>query len=106
MVGRHAQDRKIPEGRRHLVFHTQGRQSKRSSSNIMGYLVLARQVDERIVITHPNGTRIEIVVNSFRWGAKKHVRLGIEAPKEFAIHRGEVQKLIDAGQVPEREAGR
>ena len=72
-------------------------------------LVLSRKTDERIVIDE-----IVIVVLDVR-GDK--VRLGIEAPKEIPVHRGEVHDqikrlasngLVDqaGGKVPGRSARR
>lgn len=56
-------------------------------------LVLSRQRDEATVISTPDGsTRISVTVVDVR-GDK--VRLGIEAPREFAVHRSEVQAAID-----------
>ena len=53
-------------------------------------LILKRSADERIVI---NNGEIEIVVISVRGD---NVRLGISAPRNTPIHRGEVQARIDA----------
>ena len=55
-------------------------------------LVLTRMQDEKIVITTPDGIRITVMVIAIR-GDK--VRLGIEAPKDVAVHREEVQNQID-----------
>ena len=54
-------------------------------------LVLTRMQDEKIVITTPDEIRITVMVIAIR-GDK--VRLGIEAPKDVAIHREEVQNQI------------
>ncbi len=51
-------------------------------------LVLARQKNERICI---DGS-ITVEVLSI---GKGKVRLGIEAPKNVAVYRSEIQKLID-----------
>ena len=51
-------------------------------------LVLTRGISETIVINHD----IKIVVMSIRHGK---VRLGIEAPKNIEVHRGEIQLLRD-----------
>jgi carbon storage regulator len=53
-----------------------------------GFLVLSRKKNESIVI----GDSITIVVVEIR-GDK--VRLGLEAPKEVPVHRGEVQDAIE-----------
>ena len=55
-------------------------------------LVLSRLVHESIVITVPDGVRMTITIAEVR-GDK--VRLGIEAPKEYRVHRKEVQDKID-----------
>lgn len=53
-------------------------------------LVLSRKKSETIVI---NNHEVTITVVEIR-GDK--VRLGVEAPKDVSIHRGEVQAAIDA----------
>ena len=58
-------------------------------------LVFTRKINETSIITAPDGTRITVTVIDIR-GDK--VRLGIEAPIEYAIHRGEVQERIDNGE--------
>lgn len=55
-------------------------------------LVLLRKCSETIVITAPDGTRITLMVIEVR-GDK--VRIGVDAPKDWAVHRGEIQKSID-----------
>ena len=55
-------------------------------------LVLARQLHESIVITAPDGVRITITISEIR-GDK--VRLGIDAPKDYRVHRKEIQDAID-----------
>ena len=52
-------------------------------------LVLSRKMNERIVIA---GGEIVLTVVSIR-GDK--VRIGVEAPKDISVHRGEVQDAID-----------
>jgi len=62
-------------------------------------LVLGRKVSEQILITSPNGTRLDLMVVEVR-GDK--VRIGINAPRDWTIHRREVQEKIDSmpdGQV-------
>lgn len=56
-------------------------------------LVLSREKDQRIVITCPDGTRLEVVcvATSRHW-----CKIGFEAPREYAVHRAEVQGRIDA----------
>jgi carbon storage regulator len=58
-------------------------------------LVLSRHKDERIVI----GDDVVITVVEIR-GDK--VRLGIEAPKETAVHRQEVYEAIQRNQGEDR----
>ncbi|AMV18877.1 carbon storage regulator [Planctomyces sp. SH-PL14] len=61
-------------------------------------LVLSRHRDERVVITDTaTGERLEVLCVEIR-GDK--VRLGFEASKRFAIHRGEIQELVDQGVPP------
>ena len=55
-------------------------------------LVLTRMQEEKVIITTPDGIRITLMVIAIR-GDK--VRLGIEAPKDVAVHREEVQNQID-----------
>lgn len=56
-------------------------------------LVLTRLCRESIFITCPNGDRLEVFVVETRFD---RVRLGIEAPEEYAVHRAEIQAKIDA----------
>ena len=57
-------------------------------------LVLSREKGEAIIIGH--GTdRIKIAVVDVR-GDK--VRIGIDAPQEYSVHREEVQQAIDRGE--------
>ena len=59
-----------------------------------GMLVLARKVDEAIMI----GDNVKIVVVTISPSSDPHtysVRLGIEAPKSISIHREELQKRIN-----------
>jgi len=55
-------------------------------------LILTRKQDEKIIITTPNGIRITVMLIAIR-GDK--VRLGVEAPKDVAVHREEIQAAID-----------
>lgn len=56
-------------------------------------LVLSRKVNERIVITSPEGVKITLMLIEVR-GDK--ARIGVEAPIEYRVNRGEVQDVIDA----------
>lgn len=65
-------------------------------------LVLSRRPGETIEI---DGGRIKITVIGFRNGK---VRIGIDAPKDVAVNRGEVQAAIErnaAARDPEIKAG-
>ena len=62
-------------------------------------LVLSRLKDESIVI---GDGLIRIVVVDIR-GDK--VRLGIEAPKDIAVHRNEVHDAIERSRAAERSQG-
>lgn len=60
-------------------------------------LVLSRKVGEKICIDH---ARIVVTVVKVEGN---QVRIGIEAPREVSVHRGEVQDNVDAGlPAPER----
>lgn len=65
-------------------------------------LVLSRRPNQTIAI---EGGRIKITVLDFRGGK---VRLGIDAPQDVTVHRGEVQAAVDreaAARDPEIKAG-
>lgn len=62
-------------------------------------LVLSRKRNERIVIA---GGEIVLTIVEIR-GDK--VRLGIEAPKDISVHRGEVQDAIERGEVSLSKGG-
>ena len=55
-------------------------------------LVLSRKVNEKIVVTSPDGTLITLMLVEIR-GDK--ARIGVDAPKSWSIHREEIQKLVD-----------
>lgn len=59
-------------------------------------LVLTRQEQEEIVIVTPGGERIVLVLCSIR-GDK--VRIGVDAPTSYAVHRREVLRAIEAGRL-------
>jgi carbon storage regulator len=56
-------------------------------------LVLSRKVNEKIVVTSPDGTLITLMLVEIR-GDK--ARIGVDAPKSWSIHRAEIQALVDA----------
>ena len=58
-------------------------------------LVLSRRPEESLIITTPDGVRIEVIVTKISGGK---AWIGIDAPTNFAVHRGEVQARIDAEQ--------
>jgi len=53
-------------------------------------LVLSRRVGQTVVIDE----KIKITVVRTKSGS---VRLGIDAPREIPVHRGELQPLMDQG---------
>lgn len=55
-------------------------------------LVLSRRAHENIIATLEDGRKITITLVEVR-GDK--VRIGIDAPKTIAVHRGEVQGRLD-----------
>ena len=56
-------------------------------------LVLSRLLNEKIVITTPDGTRIVLTLVECRVGK---ARIGIDAPETYRVNRGEIQDAIDA----------
>ncbi|TDJ62940.1 MAG: carbon storage regulator [Proteobacteria bacterium] len=66
-------------------------------------LILTRRVNETLVITIPDGRRIEVEVLGFKGN---QVRVGVSADTDIVIHRGEVQARIDAEQTAEQLASR
>ena len=61
-------------------------------------LVLSRKVSEKICITSPDGTVITLMMVEVR-GDK--ARIGIDAPREWTVHRAEVQRKVDKEDVSE-----
>jgi carbon storage regulator CsrA len=58
-------------------------------------LVLSRHRAETVVLTLPDGRRVTIAIIEIRDHSTR-VRLGIDAPADVTIHRGEVQERVDA----------
>jgi len=58
-------------------------------------LVLARKRGDAIVVTSPAGERITIYVLKTRPDKRDEMRLGVDAPKNWPIHRAEIQERID-----------
>jgi len=56
-------------------------------------LVLSRTVNEKIIITSPDGTRITLMVVEIR-GNK--MRLGVDCPRAWLVHRAEIQDRVDS----------
>ena len=59
-------------------------------------LVLGRKVGQTIEITTRSGDRITVMLVSL--GSAGKVRIGVDAPGDCTIHRGEVQQRIDNGE--------
>ena len=55
-------------------------------------LVCSRKVNEKIIITAPDGTQIVLMLVEVR-GDK--ARIGIAAPTSWTVHREEIQNAID-----------
>jgi carbon storage regulator len=60
-------------------------------------LVLTRKRDESIVLGPPGGDLVEVTVIDIR-GDK--VRLGIQVPREWTLHRKEVYEAIHQEEPP------
>jgi carbon storage regulator len=58
-------------------------------------LILKRKVGEQIIIRVPDGPEISIVITDIE--PRKAVRVGVKAPRNVSVHRGEVQRQIDGG---------
>ena len=56
-------------------------------------LVLSRKVGEIVIITAPDGTSLVVMLVKVR-GDK--VRIGIAAPRSYAVNREEVQQRISS----------
>ena len=56
-------------------------------------LVLSRKVNEKVIITAPDGTQIVLMMVEVR-GDK--ARIGIAAPTSWTVHREEIQNAIDS----------
>ena len=56
-------------------------------------LVLSRRLGERVVLTMPDGRRIDVCLVDVDRGK---VRLGFTAPADVTIHRLEIQAEIDS----------
>ena len=56
-------------------------------------LVLSRKVNEKVIITAPDGTQIVLMLVEVR---DDKARIGIAAPKNYAVNREEIQNAIDS----------
>ena len=56
-------------------------------------LVLSRKVNEKVIITAPDGTQIVLMMVELR-GDK--ARIGIAAPTTYTIYREEIQSRISS----------
>jgi carbon storage regulator CsrA len=59
-------------------------------------LVLGRKQGETIIIRTRAGEEIKMMVVAI--GSAGKVRIGVGAPEDCTIHRGEVQQRIDSGE--------
>jgi carbon storage regulator CsrA len=56
-------------------------------------LVFSRKVNEKVIITAPDGTQITIELYDI---SKTKCRIGIAAPTSWTVHREEIQNAIDS----------
>lgn len=58
-------------------------------------LILSRKIDEAIVLTHPDGTQIEVMVTDIRRAdtGRAYCKLGITAPAAVLVRRDELPEL-------------
>ena len=56
-------------------------------------LVFSRKVNEKVIITAPDGTQIVLMLVEVR-GDK--CRIGIDSPRSYTVNREEVQNAIDS----------
>jgi len=59
-------------------------------------LVLSRRIDETLIIGANTDTPIKVTLLGIQGG---QARIGIDAPRDISVHREEVQKRIDDGDV-------
>jgi carbon storage regulator CsrA len=59
-------------------------------------LILGRKLDQTIEITTRSGDRITVML--VKVGSAGKVRIGVDAPGDCTVHRGEVQQRIDNGE--------
>ena len=56
-------------------------------------LVLSRKVNEKVIITAPDGTQIVLMLVEVR---DDNARIGIAAPTTYTIYREEIQSRISS----------
>lgn len=58
-------------------------------------LILSRKIDEAIVLTHPDGTQIEVMVTDIRRAdtGRPYCKLGITAPQSVVVRRDELPEI-------------
>ena len=61
-------------------------------NGVIQMLVLSREVNQKIIITAPDGTKVIIMVVEIR-GHKS--RLAIDAPRSWSVNREEIQEQVD-----------
>lgn len=71
-------------------------------------LILSRKVNEAIVLRHPDGTEVEVMVTEIRRAdsGRPYCKLGITAPKAVAVRRNELPDIhvfTEGGHGPDRE---
>ena len=61
----------------------------------MGYLVISRKRGQEVEIKAPNGDRIRVAVMRTQPDKRQEMRIGIDAPKSYEIHR--VDERVNQG---------
>lgn len=58
-------------------------------------LILSRKVNEAILLRHPDGTTVEVMVTDIRRAdsGRPYCKLGITAPQEVTVRRDELPDL-------------
>lgn len=75
-------------------------------------LALSRHIGESVILEIPassEATRVQVQLVDARGrvrGGRERAKLGFEAPSHVRIHREEVQKEIDSGNMRPARAGR
>lgn len=64
-------------------------------------LILTRRVGETLMVIQPDGTMAEVTVLGVKGN---QVRIGVNAPKEVAVHREEIYQRIQTENEQRREA--